>query len=123
MCFSQQAHLLKENGDLLDLIDPRLGSDINKDEVLRTIHVALLCANVSPSIRPSMSVVVKMLEGKVDFPTSVAESKDDEEDERKMKAMWKHFKGDGEEVKSMHQDWPWSSSSISGSDLYPLSWT
>ena len=49
----------------MELVDPRLGSNFNKEEVILTIHVALLCTNASPTIRPSMSTVVSMLEGRV----------------------------------------------------------
>ena len=46
------------------LVDPKLGSDFNKEEVVRMIKVALLCTNPSPALRPSMSAVVSMLEGR-----------------------------------------------------------
>ncbi|KAK9051627.1 hypothetical protein SSX86_028255 [Deinandra increscens subsp. villosa] len=53
----------KERGSLIDLLDPRLGSDFNKKEAVRMMHVALLCTNQSPALRPTMSEVVNMLEG------------------------------------------------------------
>ena len=48
------------------MVDPRLGSEFNKKEVVRMINVALLCTNQSPAHRPTMSTVVSMLEGKTD---------------------------------------------------------
>ena len=48
------------------MVDPRLGSAFNKKEVVRMINVALLCTNQSPALRPIMSTVVSMLEGKTD---------------------------------------------------------
>ncbi|GKU92742.1 hypothetical protein SLEP1_g6430 [Rubroshorea leprosula] len=56
---------LKEKGSLLELVDPRLGSDYNKKEVMKMINVALLCTSPTPTARPIMSSVVSMLEGKI----------------------------------------------------------
>ncbi|KAK7244116.1 hypothetical protein RIF29_38934 [Crotalaria pallida] len=67
-CFSlvDWVHLLKEKGNLMDLVDERLGEDFKKEEVMVMINVALLCTHVSPMHRPAMSSVVTMLEGKTD---------------------------------------------------------
>lgn len=54
--------LQQQKGNLMDLVDPRLGDDFDK-EVLKMIKVALLCTNPSPSVRPTMSEVLSMLEG------------------------------------------------------------
>ncbi|KAL6007354.1 hypothetical protein ACLOJK_032851, partial [Asimina triloba] len=54
---------LQEQGNLLELVDPRLGSGYSQEEVLRTLNFALLCTNSSPSLRPAMSAAVCMLEG------------------------------------------------------------
>lgn len=56
-------HLLKEEGNIMDLVDERLGEDFEKEEVMVMINVALLCTHVSPMHRPTMSSVVSMLEG------------------------------------------------------------
>ena len=66
-----QALVLQQKGDLLDLVDQRLGSKFNKKEAIRMTKVALLCTNPSPSLRPIMSEVVKMLEGRADVPEFV----------------------------------------------------
>ncbi|XP_013464538.2 probable leucine-rich repeat receptor-like serine/threonine-protein kinase At3g14840 isoform X1 [Medicago truncatula] len=67
-CFSlvDRVHLLKEEGNIMDLIDERLGEDFNKEEAMIMINVALLCTRVSPMHRPTMSSVVSMLEGQSD---------------------------------------------------------
>ncbi|KAI3764512.1 hypothetical protein L2E82_14521 [Cichorium intybus] len=54
---------LKQKGSLIDLVDPRLGSEFNKKEAVRMIEIALLCTNESPALRPIMSEVVNILEG------------------------------------------------------------
>ncbi|TYK27871.1 putative LRR receptor-like serine/threonine-protein kinase [Cucumis melo var. makuwa] len=59
------AYVLQEQGNLLELVDPSLDSHYPKEEVMRMINIALLCTNPSPTLRPSMSSVVSMLEGKI----------------------------------------------------------
>jgi hypothetical protein len=48
----------------MELVDPKLGSNFSKEEAVRIIKVALLCTNPSPTLRPTMSAVVSMLEGR-----------------------------------------------------------
>ncbi|XP_043818229.1 probable leucine-rich repeat receptor-like serine/threonine-protein kinase At3g14840 isoform X8 [Manihot esculenta] len=58
------ALFLQQRGNLMELVDPRLGSKFKKEEIVRMTKVALLCANSSPALRPTMSEVVDMLEGR-----------------------------------------------------------
>ncbi|KAI6689604.1 hypothetical protein NL676_026432 [Syzygium grande] len=58
------AYVLQERGNVLELVDPRLGSDYSEEEAMRMLNLALLCTNPSPTLRPPMSSVVSMLEGK-----------------------------------------------------------
>ncbi|KAF7145859.1 hypothetical protein RHSIM_Rhsim04G0035500 [Rhododendron simsii] len=60
-----KAYVLQEQGSLLELVDPRLGSNYNKEEALNMLQIGLLCTNPSPTLRPTMSSVVSMLEGKL----------------------------------------------------------
>ncbi|CAH1418880.1 unnamed protein product [Lactuca virosa] len=64
-CLLDWAVVLKQKGSLIDLVDPRLGSGFNKKEAVRMIKIALLCTNKSPALRPTMSEVVNMLEGRM----------------------------------------------------------
>ncbi|KAF2304817.1 hypothetical protein GH714_038055 [Hevea brasiliensis] len=41
-----------------------IGVQVQKEEIVRMAKVALLCANSSPALRPTMSEVVSMLEGR-----------------------------------------------------------
>ncbi|KAJ9560797.1 LOW QUALITY PROTEIN: hypothetical protein OSB04_005957 [Centaurea solstitialis] len=59
-----QAISLKNGGDLMELVDPRLGSDYDIQEMKVVINLALLCTTDSPTDRPTMSEVVSMLEGR-----------------------------------------------------------
>ncbi|XP_038900109.1 probable leucine-rich repeat receptor-like serine/threonine-protein kinase At3g14840 isoform X3 [Benincasa hispida] len=126
------ANILKERGNLLDLVDPRLGSEFNKTEAMTMINIALQCTNISAADRPSMSTVVGMLEGKiaVELVSDLNPSKQD------VNAMWNHMyhlkgKTTGEsetqsmltcesETQSMLMDGPWTDSSIADSDNLPI---
>ncbi|KAH0734499.1 hypothetical protein KY285_010206 [Solanum tuberosum] len=59
------AYVLQEQGNLLELVDSHLGSNYSKKEAMQMINLSLLCTNLSPTLRPSMSSVVSMLEGKL----------------------------------------------------------
>ncbi|XP_056173116.1 probable leucine-rich repeat receptor-like serine/threonine-protein kinase At3g14840 [Syzygium oleosum] len=120
------ARLLKEKGNLMDLVDRRLGSQFDQEEVLAMIKVALLCTNATPALRPPMSSVVSMLEGKAAVP--VLDTEGAIATEETIEAMRKHFKGEedqevGENItKSMSTEGPWTgtASSTSANDLYPI---
>ncbi|XP_074567193.1 putative LRR receptor-like serine/threonine-protein kinase At1g07650 [Curcuma longa] len=57
------ACVLHDRGILMELVDPELGSAYPNDEVILMLNVALLCTNSSPTLRPTMSKVVSLLEG------------------------------------------------------------
>ncbi|XP_059067081.1 probable LRR receptor-like serine/threonine-protein kinase At1g56130 [Cryptomeria japonica] len=58
---------LYEEGRLLDLVDTSVLSTCSGEEVVRVIHVALLCTQATPTQRPSMSQVVAMLGGAMEI--------------------------------------------------------
>ncbi|CAH2041233.1 unnamed protein product [Thlaspi arvense] len=115
---SCQAHALKEKGNLMELVDPRLGSDFDREEVLVMINVALLCTDVSLAVRPAMSSVVSMLESRmvhelISEPTVsgtgiTLESIEENTNNR--------------QIQSVSIDGPWTASSASASagNLYPV---
>ncbi|KAK4285846.1 hypothetical protein QN277_002486 [Acacia crassicarpa] len=70
------AYVLHEQGKLLELVDPRLGSSYSQPEAMRMLNLALLCTNLSPTLRPSMSSVVSMLEGKAPIQAPINKHKD-----------------------------------------------
>ncbi|MFS8005206.1 putative non-specific serine/threonine protein kinase [Helianthus anomalus] len=63
-----QAGQLQKSRNYEELFDEKLGSNINKEEAEIMVKIALLCTNGSPSIRPIMSEVVSMLEGRTCVP-------------------------------------------------------
>jgi len=91
----------------LELVDPRLGSNYNKEEVMVMINVGLLCANASAAVRPTMSAVVSMLEGDVVVP-------------RLKYQQSKQQNRSGSQKESISTDGPWTASSNSAADLYPV---
>jgi hypothetical protein len=48
-------------GTVLGMMDPCMNSSFSESEVLRCIHVGLLCVQGDPADRPVMSSVVMML--------------------------------------------------------------
>ncbi|CAN6361811.1 unnamed protein product [Urochloa humidicola] len=54
---------LYESGDLESIIDRNLQRDFDTEEARQLLKIGLLCTQDSPKIRPSMSMVAKMLKG------------------------------------------------------------
>ncbi|TYG96407.1 hypothetical protein ES288_A11G348100v1 [Gossypium darwinii] len=124
------AHVLKENGNLLELVDTRIGSDCDKNEVMTMINVALLCTNPTASARPPMSSVVSILEGKAEvqeYCTDSMSSSSRQKNVETMKKLYRKLEDDDDadisQTKSMLGDAPWTTSSTSAADLYPVSLT
>ncbi|XP_010549447.1 PREDICTED: probable LRR receptor-like serine/threonine-protein kinase At1g29720 [Tarenaya hassleriana] len=69
-----QVVMLQQNGNLLEMVDPKLEDDFNHEEAERMIKVALSCINSSPSLRPTMSEAVKMLGGEMKITESISDT-------------------------------------------------
>ncbi|KAJ9567066.1 hypothetical protein OSB04_003032 [Centaurea solstitialis] len=82
ICLLDWACQLGRSKNYEELFDERLGSKINKEEAETMVKVAILCTNGSPSIRPMMSEVVNMLEGRTYVPEIIPEASDYTEDLR-----------------------------------------
>eukprot|EP01018_Ginkgo_biloba_P040743 Gb_24274 [translate_table: standard] len=52
-----------EKGNILNIVDEKLGGCVNLNEVERTIRVSFWCIQEQPSQRPPMGRIVQMLEG------------------------------------------------------------
>ncbi|KAL6847101.1 hypothetical protein ACP4OV_022954 [Aristida adscensionis] len=59
----ERVWMLYESGDLGSIIDKTLKCDFNPEEAQRLLRIGLLCIQDNLKIRPSMSVVAKMLKG------------------------------------------------------------
>ncbi|XP_048635789.1 probable leucine-rich repeat receptor-like serine/threonine-protein kinase At3g14840 isoform X3 [Brassica napus] len=124
-------HVLREQNKLMEVVDPRLGTDYNREEAMTMIQIGILCTSQVPSERPSMSTVVSILEGSstvnVEKLLVASFDKGNEKDEESVKAMKKHYAMINEEEMNMldqtiSTDGPFTSSSTStanASDLKP----
>ncbi|KAK9064304.1 hypothetical protein SSX86_015684 [Deinandra increscens subsp. villosa] len=97
ICLLDWACRLETSKQYEELIDENLESTINKEEAATVVKVALLCTNVSPSMRPTMSEVVNMLEGKTCVPEIAPEASGNED--LRFKAM-RDFQTRGESLKN-----------------------
>ncbi|KAK1555340.1 hypothetical protein Q3G72_025119 [Acer saccharum] len=65
VCLLEVAFDLQQNGNLMEIVDPKLEDKFNKEEAERMIKVGLLCSNADPALRPTMSEAVSMLEAQI----------------------------------------------------------
>ncbi|CAH1448596.1 unnamed protein product [Lactuca virosa] len=86
ICLLDWACRLETSKHYEELFDERLESRINREEAETMVKVALLCTNGSPSMRPTMTEVVSMLDGKTCVPEIIPEANGYSEDLR-FKAM------------------------------------
>ncbi|MCL7030332.1 hypothetical protein MKW94_002383, partial [Papaver nudicaule] len=63
------AYDLHRNSDLLSLIDEELNGSITTKDAIMLLHLAILCTNHSRELRPTMSEVVSIIEGKTIMKT------------------------------------------------------
>ncbi|XP_065620245.1 probable LRR receptor-like serine/threonine-protein kinase At1g07650 isoform X2 [Quercus suber] len=106
------AYVLQERGSLLELVDPGLGSEYTTEEAMVMLNVALLCTNASPTLRPTMSQVVSMLEGR----TAVKELLSDpgfSAINSKLKTIRNHFWQNPSRTQSMSIEGPYTDSTAS----------
>ncbi|CAN1809209.1 Probable LRR receptor-like serine/threonine-protein kinase RFK1 [Linum perenne] len=82
VCLLDWACHLQQSGNLLPIIDETLRSEVKKEQAQIMIKVGLLCTNASPNLRPTMSEVVSMLEGRIPVPNTIPEPSSYAEDLR-----------------------------------------
>ncbi|XP_061338168.1 probable LRR receptor-like serine/threonine-protein kinase At1g53420 [Gastrolobium bilobum] len=116
------ARLLEEKGNLMELVDKRLVSDFNEEEVMMIVKVALLCTNATSNLRPTMSSVLSILEGITVVPEFVSHQSE-VMDEMRLEAL-RNFYSKMEENKireaqslSLSINVPWTASSSSAANL------
>ncbi|RWR96268.1 Protein kinase domain-containing protein [Cinnamomum micranthum f. kanehirae] len=119
------AYVLQERGSLIELVDPKLGSEFNKKEAIGMISIALLCTNSSSTLRPTMSAVVSMLEGRTDAQShiSVPNLSSDDLDIKAIRSHHQQIHSQEQnqsQSQSMSIDEPQTVSSASASDLDPI---
>ncbi|RWR96264.1 Protein kinase domain-containing protein [Cinnamomum micranthum f. kanehirae] len=125
VCLRDWACVLQERGSLIEMIDPKLGSEFNKEEAIGMITIALLCTNSSSTLRPTMSAVVSMLEGRTDAQSHISVPNLSSEN-LDIKAIRSHHQQIHSQEQNQSQsqsisiDEPQTVSSASASDLYPI---
>ncbi|KAF8105106.1 hypothetical protein N665_0163s0076 [Sinapis alba] len=62
---------LRESGEILTAVDPRLGSSYDCTEAKVSLAVGLLCCHQRPASRPSMRMVLRYLNGEEDVPVEI----------------------------------------------------
>jgi hypothetical protein len=108
-----QAWILWRDGSPLELLDQSLGDSYSRDEVLRCIHIGLLCVQEDPAMRPTMaSILLTLNNGSVTLPSP------------KEPAFFLHSKTDTpikdlESDQSTTKSMPWSVNEASISELHP----
>ncbi|KAH7512736.1 hypothetical protein FEM48_Zijuj12G0122100 [Ziziphus jujuba var. spinosa] len=116
------ARALFEQGNLLELVDPSLGSNYSKKEAVTMLSLALLCTNPSPTLRPPMSSVARMLEGDIPVQAPIIKKNSADPDARFKAFELLSQDSQTQQVSSVshdshHQgqsmDGPWIDSSIS----------
>ncbi|KAL3632271.1 hypothetical protein CASFOL_025255 [Castilleja foliolosa] len=85
------AYVLQERGSLLELVDPELGSAYSSEEAMVLLNVALLCTNAAPTLRPIMSQVVSMLEGRTAVQDLLSDAGFSTAADSKYRAIRNHF--------------------------------
>ncbi|KAI3682836.1 hypothetical protein L1987_83142 [Smallanthus sonchifolius] len=68
VCLLDWASRLQTKKQYAELFDERLESNIDKEQAETVVKVAILCTNGSPAVRPTMSEVVSMLQGRISVP-------------------------------------------------------
>ncbi|XP_022001334.1 probable leucine-rich repeat receptor-like serine/threonine-protein kinase At3g14840 isoform X2 [Helianthus annuus] len=113
-----RAIALKAEGNLVDLVDSKLGSEYDISEMMVVINLALMCTAISPADRPTMSSVVSMLEGRIVPEAFIAEqshSMTKMDRDKLMKLLEIKNENQTEEMSFTYTD-----SSTSAVDLYPV---
>ncbi|KAM0063239.1 putative protein kinase RLK-Pelle-DLSV family [Helianthus debilis subsp. tardiflorus] len=108
---------LKTTGDLMELADPRLDSVYDVQEMAVVINIALACTAISPNDRPAMSSVVSMLEGRMvpqEFVVGQSASM------TKMGPKKMKQSENTSEIQTEEMSFPYTDSSVSAIDLYPV---
>ncbi|KAK3039047.1 hypothetical protein RJ639_028498 [Escallonia herrerae] len=110
------AYVLQERGSLLELVDPDLGSEYSSEEAMVMLNVSLMCTNASPTLRPTMSQAVNMLEGRTDVQDLLSDPGFSTVD-TKFKAIRNHFWQNPSQTFSMSTKGPYdTNSSLSNKD-------
>eukprot|EP00257_Ricinus_communis_P018068 XP_015576670.1 probable LRR receptor-like serine/threonine-protein kinase RFK1 [Ricinus communis] len=127
VCLLDWACHLQQNGNLIELVDEPLRSEVSKEAVETIVKVGLLCTSATPTLRPTMSEVVYMLEGRMAIPDTVPEPSSYTEDLRfkAMRDLRQHNQSQsqslsGSQTQNSTTVHTFGSSSVSEHDFYEI---
>nr|CAD1840222.1 unnamed protein product [Ananas comosus var. bracteatus] len=61
---------LARHGNVLEIMDEKLKGEYDKEQATLCIHLALLCLNKMPELRPDGGEIVQILKGEMDLPVA-----------------------------------------------------
>ncbi|KAL5577032.1 hypothetical protein UlMin_018731, partial [Ulmus minor] len=124
VCLLDYAFVLQKRKNLLEIVDPSLGSEFSKKEAELIIKVAMLCTNASAALRPTMSEVVSFLEGEETLVEEVISDPriygDDLESDVRFKSLRNYYQQIQKKNNEENKDQAEPSSSTSAHDLYQI---
>ncbi|CAL5345220.1 unnamed protein product [Camellia sinensis] len=127
VCLLDWALALQKKGNLVELMDPKLGSNFNEEEAIKILKVALSCTNPSSVVRPTMSAVVRMLEGDICVEELMMDQSEYGDDFRFKSLRDKYYElqcqnsSEGQTLIDLSETARNGSSSTTSHDLYPIS--
>ncbi|KAI8001621.1 putative LRR receptor-like serine/threonine-protein kinase [Camellia lanceoleosa] len=127
VCLLDWALAVQKKGNLVKLMDPKLGSNFNKEKAIQIIKVALSCTNPSSVVRPTMSAVVRMLEGDICVKELMMDQSEYGDDLRYKSLRDKYYElqhqnsSEGQTLIDLSETARNGSSSTTFHDLYPIS--
>ncbi|KAK6917741.1 Malectin domain, partial [Dillenia turbinata] len=119
VCLLDWASVAQQRGSMMELVDPILGTEFNREEAERMIKLALLCTNASPSLRPTMSTALSMLEGQTAIEEVISDPGLYGYDLR-FKSIRDRYQHTQDTDASGSQSQIRTSLSVSAQDLYPI---
>lgn len=75
-----------ENGDIMQVIDQRIGNEYHEEQVTLVLKLGLLCSHPIAAIRPSMSGVIQFLDNVAQLPHNLLDIIKDQESKGGIKA-------------------------------------
>ncbi|XP_021719463.1 cysteine-rich receptor-like protein kinase 10 [Chenopodium quinoa] len=101
-----RARRLWSTGAVMEIVDPELGTNYSRNDVMRCIQVGLHCVEEDAPSRPTMaSVVVMLSSNSTDFPPSTASTSSSTiDDDQDRNTPWRHGFGNLESEPNYDQN-------------------
>ncbi|KAH7651410.1 Non-specific serine/threonine protein kinase protein [Dioscorea alata] len=111
------ANILRKQGRLVELVDKSLGPNYSEEEAVMLLNLALVCTSSSASLRPTMTEVVNIIEGKKSVPVVSKKGKGSDSGlSTWLEAFEMLSDSDSQLVSSSTCHEPWTESSVTAYD-------